>query len=264
MNTKTVKPYCKVCQDAGKSESEYTSHFVKSEPGPNGIVVCPTLLGQSCRFCSKKGHTPKECPALKAKEQAVKSKAPEKKCAEKVPQKKPSNLFASLSFSDSEDEKKPKKKMKVSSIKPVEQKQMPVPVKKEEPKGDFPALSSVRKTPKDVFPAMRVAVDTKISAANMLTGYAEMAAKIAPKVEAKEYKTPTKEMKVTQEPKNIMQIYKEKKMEFKSKNWADWSDSDEEDEVTTMPKMIKNNYVGHLETSYDCDMDDFMDDIWCH
>jgi len=64
MNAKVrpvVKPYCKVCHDAGKSEEEYTSHFVKSEPGANGKVVCPTLLNQNCRFCHKKGHTVSRC-----------------------------------------------------------------------------------------------------------------------------------------------------------------------------------------------------------
>jgi len=44
---KVAKPFCKVCFDAGKSEVEYTSHFVKSEPGIKGKVVCPTLLNQA-------------------------------------------------------------------------------------------------------------------------------------------------------------------------------------------------------------------------
>ena len=61
---KVVKPYCKVCHDAGKLESEYTSHFVKSEPGHMGVVVCPTLLNQKCRFCDKLGHTVSRCPDI--------------------------------------------------------------------------------------------------------------------------------------------------------------------------------------------------------
>jgi hypothetical protein len=55
------KPFCKVCKDAGCSEPEYTSHFVKDQPGPNGKVVCPTLLNQSCRICGEKGHTSSYC-----------------------------------------------------------------------------------------------------------------------------------------------------------------------------------------------------------
>jgi hypothetical protein len=56
-----VTPFCKVCRDAGKTEKEYTSHFVKDQPGPNGKVVCPTLLNQACRICGKTGHTSSYC-----------------------------------------------------------------------------------------------------------------------------------------------------------------------------------------------------------
>ena len=61
-------PFCGVCKAAGKPESDYTSHFTKSEPGPNGTVVCPTLLEQECRYCHEKGHTPKFCPKIKARD----------------------------------------------------------------------------------------------------------------------------------------------------------------------------------------------------
>jgi len=60
--TAPAKPFCKVCRDAGKPESEYTSHFVKDQPGPNGKVTCPTLLNQACRICDKTGHTSSYCP----------------------------------------------------------------------------------------------------------------------------------------------------------------------------------------------------------
>jgi hypothetical protein len=56
-----VKKFCKVCQDAGKPESMYTSHFVRDRPGPDGKVICPTLLSQNCRGCGKSGHTYKYC-----------------------------------------------------------------------------------------------------------------------------------------------------------------------------------------------------------
>ena len=61
-----VKPFCKVCQDAGKPESEYTSHFVKDVPGPKGKVVCPTLLSQACRICNETGHTSSYCTKYRA------------------------------------------------------------------------------------------------------------------------------------------------------------------------------------------------------
>jgi hypothetical protein len=59
-----IKPFCKVCHDSGKSEAEYTSHFVKSEPGPKGVVVCPVLLASICNYCKQKGHTLKHCKEL--------------------------------------------------------------------------------------------------------------------------------------------------------------------------------------------------------
>ena len=53
-------PNCKVCRDAGKSEQEYSSHWVRDKVGR---VTCPTLLSQKCRNCGKSGHTIKYCKA---------------------------------------------------------------------------------------------------------------------------------------------------------------------------------------------------------
>ena len=58
---KKGKPFCKVCFDAGKMETEYTSHYLKSAPGPDGKLVCPTLLNQACLTCGQKGHTSSYC-----------------------------------------------------------------------------------------------------------------------------------------------------------------------------------------------------------
>jgi hypothetical protein len=55
-------PFCKVCYDAGLPVANYTSHFVKDQPGPNGKVVCPTLLAQKCLKCGVAGHTSSYCP----------------------------------------------------------------------------------------------------------------------------------------------------------------------------------------------------------
>jgi Nanos RNA binding domain len=74
-----IKPFCKVCYDAGKTEREYTSHFVKSKPGNDGKVVCPYLLSLECTYCKKKeGHTASHCPMLAAKKatQVAESKRP--------------------------------------------------------------------------------------------------------------------------------------------------------------------------------------------
>ena len=122
----TVKPFCKVCHDAGKSEKEYTSHFVKSAPGPEGKVVCPTLLNQTCGYCGSCGHTPKFCQVLashkaaeeKALKHATHIQALEKREAQKLvptklgPVKKCQSSFAAAfgGDSDSETEQKVSKK----------------------------------------------------------------------------------------------------------------------------------------------------------
>jgi hypothetical protein len=54
-------PFCKVCYDAGLPVADYTDHFVKDQPGPNGKVVCPTLLAQKCLNCGVAGHTSSYC-----------------------------------------------------------------------------------------------------------------------------------------------------------------------------------------------------------
>ena len=58
----SANPFCKVCYDAGLPTEEYNSHFVKDQPGPNGRVVCPTLLAQKCLICGVPGHTSSYCP----------------------------------------------------------------------------------------------------------------------------------------------------------------------------------------------------------
>lgn len=55
-------PFCKVCYDVGLPVADYTDHYVKDQPGPNGKVVCPTLLAQKCLNCGVPGHTSNYCP----------------------------------------------------------------------------------------------------------------------------------------------------------------------------------------------------------
>ena len=113
-----TKKICKVCQDAGKSESEYTSHFVRDSPGPNGKVICPTLLSQNCRGCGINGHTYKYCPLIKQnmkedrREQRWKQSEEKLVQSVKVPQEKKevkeivvkSGKYASILMSSSSDE----------------------------------------------------------------------------------------------------------------------------------------------------------------
>jgi hypothetical protein len=103
-NSKPVyKSFCKVCQDAGKLESEYTSHNVKDRK--NGHITCPTLLALECRNCFHNGHTVKYCPLLKAQSEPVKKQY----VKPVISASKPKNVFMILDDSDSEEEKEKEK-----------------------------------------------------------------------------------------------------------------------------------------------------------
>jgi hypothetical protein len=69
-------PFCKVCYDAGLPVADYTDHFVKNQPGPDGKVVCPTLLAQKCLTCGLPGHTSSYCTQTiqREKEHTVRSR----------------------------------------------------------------------------------------------------------------------------------------------------------------------------------------------
>lgn len=115
------KPFCKVCHDAGKSEAEYTSHFVRSRPDKNGKtkVTCPILAATECRYCYQLGHTTKFCPVLEENEkrskkeksaaiqyQRAEQRASSRTIPEPVVESKYSGTFAALGDdSDQEDEK---------------------------------------------------------------------------------------------------------------------------------------------------------------
>lgn len=107
--------FCKVCFDAGKHESIYKSHYVKDKVGSNGLVVCPTLLNQKCRYCHEKGHTIKFCKVLQNKEKYNKKKMrrttyqetiieTKTKLSNEVNNNKVLNQFASLMGDDSDNE----------------------------------------------------------------------------------------------------------------------------------------------------------------
>ena len=117
-NTNVVeqKPFCKVCHDAGKSEIEYTSHYVRSDLGPKAKVVCPTLLSLECRYCFVKGHTVSCCPVLKQQKNAEKkavARADFAEASEKAPTKAPkkaTNSFGALDHDSDEEAKEVKVK----------------------------------------------------------------------------------------------------------------------------------------------------------
>ena len=111
------KSYCKVCHDAGKSEEMYTSHYVRSEPGPNGKVVCPTLLAIECKYCFKQGHTASHCQEIAknnkmaAKTEAKKNYRENKEEVKKSIKKNKNNLFDLLNEEDEVVKEKKEKKI---------------------------------------------------------------------------------------------------------------------------------------------------------
>jgi len=104
------KPFCKVCHDAGKPESDYTSHYVRSLPDRTGKtnVLCPTLLNTECRYCYELGHTAKFCPILESRKKADQrtQRQEERRAIQEKPVMKPkvpTNSYAALYESDDEE-----------------------------------------------------------------------------------------------------------------------------------------------------------------
>jgi len=72
----STKKFCKVCFDAGKPESVYTNHTVKTMDARSGKLetTCVTLLALECRYCFKNGHTVKFCPVLAENQKNTKNR----------------------------------------------------------------------------------------------------------------------------------------------------------------------------------------------
>lgn len=111
------KSFCKVCCDAGKSELEYTNHCVKNNTGK---VICPILLSQLCRYCSKNGHTVSYCPVMAKNkkresylEKSVKNSV--KKDVKKSTLKNKFQVFESDSEEEEEEEERDDEKEEIIS-----------------------------------------------------------------------------------------------------------------------------------------------------
>lgn len=195
-NNKVVakKPFCKVCHDAGKTEAEYTSHFVRSLPDMNGKtkVTCPILAATECRYCYQLGHTTKFCPIIeennkrskKEKSVAIQAHKSEQRAAsrtvpEPVVERKYGGAFAAFR-DDSEDEK------------PVPQQVVAAVV------DDFPALFGSKKDVASVSKAVSWASIAEKPAAPVLKPIVKPVIKNTPQIAGK--------------------------------SWADYSDSDSEEE----------------------------------
>ena len=89
--SKNNTPFCKVCFNAGKPESEYRSHFVKSEIGRNGYVVCPLIKSLKCKYCREMGHTVKYCPVLENRGKRTYDRIPDR-IPDRVPDRIPDRV----------------------------------------------------------------------------------------------------------------------------------------------------------------------------
>lgn len=190
-----IKSFCKVCHDAGKTESEYTSHFVKSEPGLKGVVVCPTLLAQPCIYCHTPGHTVSYCDVRKKKiRMTLKTEYKNdqnKKTVEYKPKKNISRF--DILVEDVEEVKD----VLVEDVKQVK----------------------LKRTIDEAFPAL---CESRAQVTSLIgDSYANIAAKPAAPVKKPEtHILPVLIVKHINARNNAM------------KRWADWSDSESDDEET--------------------------------
>jgi hypothetical protein len=206
------KSYCKVCHDAGKPESVYTSHYVRSLPDRTGktVVTCPTLLDTECRFCHKNGHTTKFCPIIASNkksdektERHIKHQQETKKETTKHQQSKATGFTALYIDSDSDDDHDDHEK-------PVKQnvdKKVSIIV------DEFPALCPV-KTFKPI-----------------ITGYAAAIA-MNPAIVLR-YKNEQEFTERLRRPilNELLPMKKKTEVQVQvKKSWADWSDSSDGDD----------------------------------
>lgn len=64
-NSNSPKPFCPICKKNGKTEAEYSSHFIRETSDENSKITCPILLNMECNHCGEKGHIVAKCPSKK-------------------------------------------------------------------------------------------------------------------------------------------------------------------------------------------------------
>jgi hypothetical protein len=191
------KPFCKVCHDAGKAESVYTSHCVKTYNIKTGKTdtTCPTLLALECRYCYKSGHTVKFCPVLEQNKkmdvERARDRAREQYHAQAQQQQqapapqRPKNAFAALD--EESDDEQQQVQVKV---------QAPAPVVDE-----FPALMG----------------NTRVAQNNNVKSYSCVAA------------TPADERRLeVSRQQRLQQAAQKVEAQKKAVSWADEEDSEDE------------------------------------
>jgi len=192
-----------VCHDAGKPESDYTSHYVRSAPDRNGktTITCPLLQITECRYCHRSGHTTKFCPVIAkykkneekiARQAKYKEEEANKEKKEKNKSKKATGFAAIYIDSDTEEDTK-------LQVKVTNQIDTNIDI-------EFPALC-----------------DNKVIKP-VKTGYAAaIASRPEEKNEVKTLKSKLPEINNKSTPTI-------KRESLAKKSWAEWTDSDTEDE----------------------------------
>ena len=246
------KPFCKVCQDAGKSESEYTSHFVRSLPDSYGntTVTCPVLAATECRYCYKKGHTAKFCPVIKENgNKADKEKSvaiqPKKRVTSSasVPKvsNKLANSFAALDDDSDDENPVPIAGWRTEIDEQALQDAKDIVLRKDKRPNLLPRKinNSIVNVPVPAVEVTQVAKGSPDGLKSALTWAAiaeKPVAPVKPDVPKTEFKVLTKKLYTS---------------------WADDSDSDEEKEVRVAPTLVRANTIYQTsEARYAADEDD--------
>ena len=97
-----MTPMCAFCKSIGKSEREYTNHYIHKTKSPNSSITCPELLKRVCLNCPGRNHTTDRCPKRNTVEVCFTPEKKEKKNDEK--KKETKNRFAGLVEDDSDDD----------------------------------------------------------------------------------------------------------------------------------------------------------------
>ena len=212
-------PFCKVCHDAGKPKEEYTSHYVKDRPGPEGKVCCPYLLSLTCRYCHKTGHTPNHCPEVRVKENRRSQHQPRSH----TPQE--DDGFQKVRTPKGRrprrhDYNAPRRSLGASKSR----------AERLKPRNMFSSLDFEECEEKDVkeeFPTLKKREDcaSPVEKPPALTGWATMASK-APVV---------KQEKPVVQPVYTASIMQYKTLAEGGQSWADMMDEEEDDEPLHMP-----------------------------
>lgn len=242
-NVKTTsnvkKPFCKVCHDAGKPESEYTNHWVRTLPDRNGktTVTCPTLLSNECRYCFKVGHTAKFCPVI---EQNKKNK------------ERADRLIAR------QEEEAKKKKVKVEKSHTPKRGFAVLQEDSSDSEVENITVSALPTIVVEEFPALDVPTKTKMAVhlpSAKTTGWAAIAAK--PKVVPIEENS-LAQFVVLKSDVQIKPVERDYTKKIYTTNWADWndSDSDEDEEMFQEgPPIPYKQSVSVAVNDYDYDSD---------